>query len=269
MKIVVLTENLTFTDEHFFGEPGPSYWIEADGKHILFDTGFSDLYIKNAKKLHVDLSKTDAIVLSHGHNDHATGIKYFPKPSKKIPLITHPNCFIPKWKDTTYIGASITSEEAEQNFAYVPSIKPYFITPNIAFLGEIPRVHEFEPSTQVGHLKIGDKTQPDYLIDDTAMAVKTSSGVVVITGCSHSGVCNIIDQAKSVFHTKTISAILGGFHLRSASDERIEKTTAFFEKNVTGTVYGGHCTGFKAKYLLNTKLHVEEPYVGETIELSV
>ena len=87
MKIIILAENLTFTDEHFFGEPGPSYWVEADGKHILFDTGFSSLYVKNAKKLNVDLSSTNAIVLSHGHNDHATGIKDFPYPSKKISLI--------------------------------------------------------------------------------------------------------------------------------------------------------------------------------------
>lgn len=267
MKITILAENLTFTDEHFYGEPGPSYWIEAEGKHILFDTGFSDLYVKNAKMLHVDLSQTDAIVLSHGHNDHATGIKDFPFSSKKLPLITHPGCFIPKYKDSTYIGASISTSEAEQNYNYIPSAKPYFITPNIVFLGEIPVVHNFEQRTQVGFLKTGERTEPDYLIDDTALAIKTSNGVVVITGCSHSGVCNIIDQAKNIFHTDTINSIIGGFHLRSAENDKLEKTTAFFEKNVTGTVFAGHCTGFKAKYLLNTKVYVEEPFVGETIEL--
>ncbi len=267
MKITILAENLTFTDEHFFGEPGPAYWIEADGKHILFDTGFSNLYIKNAKKLNVDLAKTDAIVLSHGHNDHATGIKDFPYPSKNISLITHPSCFIPKYKDSIDIGASISIDEAEQNYNYIPSTKPYFITPNIAFLGEIPVTNDFEQRTQVGDIKIGDKTEPDYLIDDTAMAIRTSNGTIVITGCSHSGVCNIIDQAKNVFHTETISSILGGFHLRSANDDKLEKTTAFFKKNVTGTVYAGHCTGFKAKYMLNTKVHVKEPFVGESIEI--
>ncbi len=267
MKITILAENLTFTDEHFFGEPGPSYWIEFDGKHILFDTGFSDLYTKNAKTLNADLSKTDAIVLSHGHNDHATGIKDFPNPSKRISLVTHLKCFIPKWKDSIYIGAAISTEEAERDYNYIPSVEPYFITPNIAFLGEIPQVHNFEPRKQVGDLKIGDKTEPDYLIDDTAMAVKTSGGLVVFTGCSHSGVCNIITQAKNVFKTEKILSILGGFHLRSASDERIEKTTAFFEKNVTGTIHAGHCTGFKAKYSLNTKVHVEEAFVGEIIEI--
>lgn len=268
MKITVLAENLTFTDEHFYGEPGPAYWIEVDGKHILFDTGFSNLYVENAKKLNIDLSTTDTIVLSHGHNDHATGIKDFPYPSKDLHLITHPKCFIPKNEDGIYIGASISIEEAEQSYDYIPSINPYFITPNIAFLGEIQVVHDFEQRKQVGYLKNGDQEEPDYLIDDTAMAIKTSKGIVVVTGCSHSGVCNIIDKAKEVFHTETICTILGGFHLRSADDERLEKTAAFFEKNVMGTVYAGHCTGFKAKYMLNKKVHVEEPYVGETIELS-
>jgi 7,8-dihydropterin-6-yl-methyl-4-(beta-D-ribofuranosyl)aminobenzene 5'-phosphate synthase len=267
MKITILAENLTFTDEHFFGEPGPSYLIEADGKTILFDTGFSDLYIKNAKKLNADLSKIDAIVLSHGHNDHATGIKDFPFPSKDLSLITHPGCFIPKYYGSTYIGASISKEEAELNYNYIPTVEPYFITPNVAFLGEIPVVHDFEQRTQAGELKIDDKTEPDYLIDDTAMAIRTSKGVIVITGCSHSGVCNIIDQAKKVFNTESIISILGGFHLRSAEKPRLERTTAFFEKNVTGIVYAGHCTGFKAKYMLNTKVSIEEPYVGEVIEI--
>jgi 7,8-dihydropterin-6-yl-methyl-4-(beta-D-ribofuranosyl)aminobenzene 5'-phosphate synthase len=267
MKIVILADNLTFTDEHFFGEPGVSYWIEADGKHILFDTGFSNLYVKNAEKLQVDLSSTDAIILSHGHNDHATGIKEFPYSSKRISLITHPSCFIPKYGIKSYIGASISLDEAEKTYTYIPSVKPYFITPNIAFLGEIPTVCDFETRAQVGHIKMGDKKEPDYLLDDTAIAVRTSNGVVVITGCSHAGVCNIINQAKKTFQTETISSILGGFHLRNAKADRLEKTTIFFEKHVTGTVYAGHCTGFQAKYLLNTKVHVEEPFVGETIEI--
>ncbi len=92
MKLTVLVDNNTFTDEHFLGEPGLCYWIETDGKKILFDTGFSDVYLKNAKKLNIDLSNTDCIVLSHGHNDHTTGLKSFPHSSKKIDLISHPDC---------------------------------------------------------------------------------------------------------------------------------------------------------------------------------
>jgi 7,8-dihydropterin-6-yl-methyl-4-(beta-D-ribofuranosyl)aminobenzene 5'-phosphate synthase len=268
MKITILVENLTFTDDHLYSEPGVSYWIEADGKNILYDTGFSDLFVKNAKKLGVDLASTNAIVMSHGHNDHATGLKDFPHASKDVSLIGHPNALIPKYGTKSYIGASITIEEAEANYTYVPSIEPYFIASNIAFLGEIPQIHDFEPRVQIGNLKIGNKTEPDYLIDDTALAINTSEGVAVITGCSHSGICNIIDQAKKVFHTETVSTVLGGFHLRSADNDRLKKVTAFFADNVTGTVYAGHCTGFNAKYLLNAKVSVEEAFVGKVIELA-
>lgn len=268
MKITILAENLTFTDEHFYGEPGPSYWIEADGKRILFDTGFSDLFVKNAKKLDVDLAAADAIVLSHGHNDHATGLKNFPHPSKKISLIAHPNALIPKYGGKTYIGASISADEAAAQYAYTPSTEPYFITPNIAFLGEIPQTHDFEPRVQVGNLKIGEETPPDYLIDDTALAINTSQGIVIVTGCSHSGICNIIDQAKKVFNTESVNTVLGGFHLRSADNDRLEKVADFFAANVTGTVHAGHCTGFNAKYLLNTRVAVEEAFVAKVIELA-
>ncbi|HEU4914386.1 MAG TPA: MBL fold metallo-hydrolase [Candidatus Saccharimonadales bacterium] len=266
MKITILAENLTFTDDHFFGEPGPSYWIEADGKNILFDTGFSDLFVANAQKLGVDLKHKDAIVLSHGHNDHATGLKDFPCPSKSVSLIAHPDALIPKYGAKSYIGASISAAEAEARYAYTPSAEPYFITPNIAFLGEIPQVHNFEPRAQVGNLKIGGKSKPDYLIDDSALAVNTAKGVAVVTGCSHSGICNIIEQAKKVFGVKTIHSVLGGFHLRSAGSERLQKVTDFFAKNVTGTVYAGHCTGFNAKYLLNTRVPVEEAFVGKIVQ---
>jgi 7,8-dihydropterin-6-yl-methyl-4-(beta-D-ribofuranosyl)aminobenzene 5'-phosphate synthase len=206
--------------------------------------------------------------MSHGHNDHAAGLKDFPHPSKDVSLIAHPGALVPKYGINSYIGASITADEAETNYTYVPSIEPYFITPNIAFLGEIPQLHDFEPRVQVGNLKVGDKIEPDYLIDDSALAINTSEGVTVITGCSHSGICNIVDQAKKVFHTETVSTVLGGFHLRSADDERLKKVTAFFAENVTGTVYAGHCTGFNAKYLLNTKVPVEEAFVARVIKLA-
>ena len=70
MKLTVLMDNHTEIDVYHLGEPAVSYWLEADGKRFLFDTGYSDAFLKNAKAMGIDLTTADAILLSHGHNDH-------------------------------------------------------------------------------------------------------------------------------------------------------------------------------------------------------
>lgn len=74
MKLTVLVDNNTYIDQYYLGEPGVSYFIEDCGIRILFDTGYSDVYVRNAKKMGIDLSELDAVVLSHGHNDHTGGL---------------------------------------------------------------------------------------------------------------------------------------------------------------------------------------------------
>ena len=70
MKLKVLTDNNTYIDEYYLGEPALSYYLEEDGRKILFDTGYSDVFMINAKKMGIDLGAIDYLVLSHGHNDH-------------------------------------------------------------------------------------------------------------------------------------------------------------------------------------------------------
>lgn len=115
MKLTVLSDNSTFTDKHFFGEPGLCYWIEIEGQNILFDLGFSDIYLKNAKKLGIDILKTDTIVISHGHNDHTQGLKYFPKNHKKVILVSHPLCLLPKYSGKEYVGSPVLKKQAAKN----------------------------------------------------------------------------------------------------------------------------------------------------------
>jgi 7,8-dihydropterin-6-yl-methyl-4-(beta-D-ribofuranosyl)aminobenzene 5'-phosphate synthase len=267
MKLTVLVDNNTIPDAHFYGEPGLCLWVEVDGKHILFDTGYSNVYLENAKKLGVDLAKTDFIILSHGHNDHTVGLKYFPYPSKKVTLISHSKTLYRKFDNKEYFGSPVLKDEADKLYTYIQTDKPYFITPNVVFLGEIKRQLQFESSTTIGFSEINGNKQPDKLVDDTGIAIKTIKGVFVITGCSHSGVCNIINQAKRVFNVNEIYSIIGGFHLLKASKSRVKKTAEFLQQEVNGVMYPCHCTDFTAKCAIAALSKVEEVFVGKTISL--
>ena len=267
MKLIILVDNYTATDKHFLGEPGLSYWIETDSKNILFDVGFSDIFIKNAKKLNIDLSKTNYIVLSHGHNDHAAGLKFFPYPSKKIFLITHPDCLLPKYlSDNYYIGSPVFLEEANENFHYIQSKEPYFITPNIVFLGEIAEKYDFEKRKPIGYTIRNNQKEPDLLLDDSAMAIKTKKGIVIVTGCSHSGICNIIATTKEIFKGEQIYSVIGGFHLRKETEEKLKKVVEVFKEEVIGPIYPAHCTDFRARCFLAKYLNTEEVFVSKEIK---
>ncbi len=120
MKLTVLTDNNTLTDHYLTGEPGLSFLIETDGRKILFDTGYSDVFIENAQKMGIGLLDLDYIVLSHGHLDHTWGlvhlVKYFTesaieKRQARIPeLVAHPRCFYPKEKIPLQNNGSILDE---------------------------------------------------------------------------------------------------------------------------------------------------------------
>lgn len=267
MKLTVLVDNNTIPGKHYYGEPGLSYWIKVEGKNILFDTGYSNLYIDNAQKLKIDLSKTDFVVLSHGHNDHTTGLKYFPTPSKKITLITHPYALLRKFYRKEYFGSPVLKDSADKFYNYIQTKEPYFITPNIVFLGEIKRQFDFEKTPAMGFTEIEGKKQQDYLRDDTGIAIRTKKGIFVIVGCSHSGVCNIINQAKKVFNVDGINSIIGGFHLLNASKDRLDKTSDFLKQEVKGVTYPCHCTDFNAKHIIAQQSKVEEVFVSKIIVL--
>ena len=100
MKLTVLLDNNTYIDQYFFGEPGLSYLLETDTEKILFDTGYSGIYLKNAKLMHVDLSNITHLIISHGHSDHTGGITHLLNYGlKNVQFIAHPNCFDKKRKN--------------------------------------------------------------------------------------------------------------------------------------------------------------------------
>lgn len=262
MKLKVLTDNYTYIDEYYLGEPAVCYYIEEEGEKILFDTGYSDVFIKNAAALGIDLEQISKIVISHGHNDHTRGLSFFFKKFKRKPeIVAHPNAFFPKFFQNEFIGSPYEKEELEQLCTLTLSKEPVWVSKNLIFLGEIPCYHEFEKRKQIGYFQYREKDYEDYVIDDSALAYRTEHGIYIITGCSHSGICNIIEHAKLVCNDVRVLGVIGGFHMFQP-EERTKQTISYFQKSRIKLLYPCHCTSFSVRAQLHRTIPVQEVGVG-------
>ena len=268
MKLTVLVDNNTFIDEYYLGEPAVSYYIEDEETKILFDTGYSDIFIKNAKAMNIDLNEVNKIVISHGHNDHTGGLEYLYKniKNKNLEIIAHPTCFEKKYYEDEYIGTPVLKGKLEQDFKLNLQSKPVEISKNIIFLGEIPKTNDFEEREAIGNYESIDGIKEDYVKDDTAIVYKSEKGLFIITGCSHSGVCNIIEYAKRVCKENNIYGVIGGFHLFE-TNKKLIKTIEYFKENRMKKIYPCHCISLNAKIEMGKELEIKEVGVGLKLEI--
>lgn len=265
MKLTLLCDNNTIIDQYYLGEPGFSCYLEIDGARILLDTGYSDVFLRNAETAGIDLNRLTHVVLSHGHNDHTAGLTSLAKRCdlSQTRLVSHPRCLLPRWYGSEYIGPP---KNVIPHFeSYLPSAEPLWLTKNCVFLGEIPTVYDFEPRYAIGTVEENGQQIPDFLTDDSALACKTPEGLLILTGCSHSGICNIVSYAQAVCGETRIAGILGGFHLLEAG-ERVEKTAAFLKAISPAALYPCHCVSLAAKITLARALDIQEVGSGTVIE---
>jgi len=258
MKIKVLVDNNTKIDNYLLAEPALCFYIELDGKKILFDCGYSDVFIQNAFKLKIDLREVTDIVFSHGHNDHTGGLFYLKRlyqdsidsgKSVITPVITaHPEVFSPKTdaKDGD-IGCPLSEAQLESLFKTDLTKTPKWITPELVFLGEIPR----------------EEREPCSCVDDSALVYKAKDGLVIMVGCSHSGLKNIVEYAKKITGETKILNIIGGFHLFGKQEDEVKALISYLKKQDIKTLSPCHCVDFKAKLLLAQQFSIEEVTVGK------
>ena len=260
MKLTVLTENMAGGD--FYAEHELSYMIEHEKKKILFYTGHSNIFIKNAKKLGIDIqAEITNIVLSHGHWDHGNGLKFLTNKT----LICHPNVFMKRYRknDNTNIGLANTKGEFLDNSIHIVSTRePYWINENIVFLGEIPRLNEFEAKS-TGFMDENGKA--DFVRDDSAMVIAQNNGLVIVTGCSHSGICNIITHAIKVTGINNINTVIGGFHLKY-HNEQAKKTIDCIKHLKVQNVYPSHCTELPALAAFYNEFGMKQVKTGMVYE---
>ncbi len=278
MKVTILVDNNTLIDRYFTSEPAFSAYIEADGCRVLFDTGYSDCLIKNAQRLGVDLLNLDYIILSHGHIDHTGGLYHLirlytdtiieDKHLKMPHVIAHPFCFYPRPKSLLPDIGPILSEEEVRRFMPVNlSTVPVQLSQNLFFLGEITRKFPFEEIEQGERfIKMPDGSiQDDHLIDDTSLAYRTPEGLVIITGCAHSGICNTIEHARCVCLEEKIIDCIGGFHLMK-DGPKLDGTLNYLKGISLPALHACHCTSLYAKIALAGVAPLHETGVGLKID---
>jgi 7,8-dihydropterin-6-yl-methyl-4-(beta-D-ribofuranosyl)aminobenzene 5'-phosphate synthase len=246
--ITTLVDNTT-SGPGLSAEHGLSFWIEYGDKAILFDTGQSDLLVQNAKALNIDLARANAIVLSHGHYDHTGGLSTVLGMAPQARLYLHPAAIEPKFSRSLLkahsIGMPDSARQAIGHRDVIWTESPTQILDGVNLTGQVPRVTHFE---NVGGPFFLDENcqEPDPLLDDQALFIESSKGLVVVLGCAHAGVVNTLHRISDLSGGKDFYAVMGGMHLIHADTERIEKTIAAFQEFKLQRIGPAHCTGGKA-----------------------
>ena len=270
MKLFVLTDNNAKRDSHLLAEHGLSLYIECDSLKLLFDTGDTDVYLKNAAKMEIDLQAVDFIAFSHHHYDHVGGLKHFPVANREIKLVAQKYAFYPR---VNYEN-NLAKHEITKNFELISvETEPFELSQNLVFLGAIPRINDFEAKNAFKNRKLilpSGELKDDFVEDDTALIYRSVSGIVIITGCSHAGICNIIQYAITVAEKKwgisKVKTVIGGFHLINTEHDLQNRIIGFLREKEISEIYPCHCTDLKAKIALASGgLEIHEIGAGSAI----
>jgi 7,8-dihydropterin-6-yl-methyl-4-(beta-D-ribofuranosyl)aminobenzene 5'-phosphate synthase len=275
MKLTVLVDNNTLIDRYFFAEPGLSFLIQDQDVTVLFDTGYSGIFLDNAQKMGLDLANLDYLVLSHSHLDHTWGLdrllKYYTemaiekRPFKKPKLVSHPQTFTSvRTDELDQIGSLLSVDRLEKHFSMQLIKKPKRLSERLTFLGEIPRENDFEAIQIIGRKEGAE--EGDRVIEDSALVYHSDRGLVIITGCSHAGICNICEYAKQVCSNDKIAEIIGGLHLQSPPMRQLQGTLNYMEQLQPDVVRACHCTDLNSKIALSSVVNIKEVGVGLSVE---
>lgn len=261
MKLTILSDNNTLIDRYLLGEPGFSCLVEAEGKRFLLDTGYFGIFAQNAEALGLSWRDVDGVVLSHCHDDHTRGLSAFFTQGPRPKLVAHPALFRRLYSKGLFIGCPYPRWKLERYFDLQLTAEPLALTENLFYLGAIPRIlpEQEDPAVRQG------ENGPDKTEDDTALAYRGREGVYVITGCSHSGIGNIIEQAKRVTGQSRVMGVIGGFHLRQL-DDRSRRILAYLKGEDIPCLYPCHCTALSVKVAMGNDMHIEEVGTGVSLE---
>lgn len=246
-KVALLAEN-TARGAGILGEHGLSWWIESGDGAILFDLGQGLAVKHNAAKLQIDLGSAAAVVFSHGHYDHVGGWHRSAEELGAAKIFMHPAALRPKYQkrpDGRMVSAddpTFTKAMSALTTRTCLESQTVEVIPGIRTTGEVPRANDFEDTGGAFYSDEGGAVE-DGLPDDQSIFFETDRGLVVVLGCAHAGVINILDHVQALTGGQRIHAVLGGMHLLNANKRRMERTISELRRIAPDWIGPNHCTG--------------------------
>ncbi|MGD9939975.1 MAG: MBL fold metallo-hydrolase [Clostridia bacterium] len=265
LEIIVMAEDSVMYESPYLGQHGISLLIKATGggvtKNVLMDVGQNPTgLLYNFRTMGLDPSCIDAIVITHCHYDHTQGLAEIVAATgrKDLPVIAHPAMFRLNFITSPFLRhVGVMSGDSEEKLRAAGAelyltTDPLELMPGLFTTGEVQRQTDYEEVGIGGLATIdGGKVKPDGMPDDLSMVARVRGhSPLIMTGCSHAGIVNIVKQVASMCGTREFENVLGGFHLIEASEERIKKTVAGLSEFKMKTIMPGHCTGFRAQAAL-------------------
>ncbi len=265
-KVTVLIEN-TSADSAFLSQHGLSIWLEIDGERILIDTGQDNSFIENAKRMNISVDTASKLILTHGHYDHTGGVPALLKTGAKPEVIIHSKAWgerisCPRDAPPHSIGIPWSKSLLDDNnICCMLSDECHRISPNLWCTGTIPNCMGISPIKQFQR-RNGDFWQTDNFNDEQAVVISTESGLVIITGCCHSGVINTIIAAQLSTGISHIYAIIGGLHLSNRAEDEIIQMAHDLQSFNIQNYWVNHCTGQKGLDILRNEIGKNVTWAG-------
>lgn len=260
-RLTILCENSVGLPFGVIGEHGFACHVETEKGDYLFDTGQGFGILHNALALGRDLRKIDAVMISHGHYDHTGGLPAVLKLRGRVPVYGHPDMFVERF---------IRFEGRERDIgipfrrSWLESLRAEFrlgtgmteVGPGVYLTGQIPRNTSYEKgdASMVARLEDGRTLDPDPILDDLSLIVEADKGLILVLGCAHAGMVNIIEHVMAETGRDRIHAVIGGTHLGFSDETQFEETLAAVNRYRIERVGVSHCTGLMKASRMHARL---------------
>lgn len=265
MKLTCLIENLTYRGG-LVGEHGLAFHLDTGTHRVLFDTGQTGAFVRNAGRLGVNIADVDALVISHGHYDHTGGVSAFLAANSKAKVYLKREALWPKFNGTKSIGFEYKHLDVAGRLSFVEDSVE--IAPGVSAVGSIPVIDPGDTHWKYFVTQDGDQRVQDTFKDELFLTIVSQQKLSVLSSCSHCGITNIMHEATRRFGLP-VGMIAGGFHLKDAHPTASVTVSKMLEATVPARVGVCHCTGLDHYMILKNKFPTQVFYFHTGVMMEI